>query len=70
MIKFRLKRILEKEGLSQNQFSKMCDVRPNTINNICKNNLKRLELSTLEKILKVLKKLGYGIEDVIEYFEE
>lgn len=70
MIKFKLKEILEKEGLSQNRFSKMCDVRPNTINNICNNNLKRLELCTLEKILKALKKMGYGIEDVIDFYEE
>lgn len=67
MIIFQLQEILDKEGLSQNQFAKLSGVRPNTINNICKNNLKRLELSTLEKILETLFDMGYSIEDVIKY---
>lgn len=67
MIIFQLQEILDKEGLSQNQFSKLSGVRPNTINSICKNNLKRLELSTLEKILETLCNIGYSLEDVIKY---
>lgn len=68
MITFNLKEILENEGLSQNQFSKMSDVRPNTINSICNNTLKRLEISTLEKILAALSDMGYSIEDVVKYY--
>lgn len=67
MIIFQLQEILDKEGLSQNQFSKLSGVRPNTINNICNNNLKRLELSTLEKILETLFNMGYSLEDIIKY---
>lgn len=67
MIIFNLDKILEKENMSQNQFSKISDVRPNTINNIYNNNLKRLELSTLDKILGTLNSMGYKIEDVIKY---
>jgi len=69
MIIFNLDKILEKENMSQNQFSKISDVRPNTINNIYNNNLKRLELSTLDKILSTLNSMGYTIEDVIKYKE-
>ncbi|OFS52254.1 hypothetical protein HMPREF2873_05250 [Staphylococcus sp. HMSC075H09] len=67
MIIFHLQEILNKEGLSQNQFSKLSGVRPNTVNNICKNNLKRLELSTLEKIMETLSDMGYSVEDIIKY---
>lgn len=67
MIIFNLDKILEKENMSQNQFSKISNVRPNTINNIYNNNLKRLELSTLNKILGTLNSMGYKIEDVIKY---
>lgn len=67
MIIFNLDKILEKENMSQNQFSKISDVRPNTINNIYNNNLKRLELSTLDKILGTLNSMGYKIEDVIKH---
>ncbi|MEC5340778.1 helix-turn-helix transcriptional regulator [Enterococcus casseliflavus] len=70
MILFMLKEILEKENMSQNQFSKISDVRPNTINNICNDNLKRLELSTFDKILKTLVSMGYEIEDIIQYKKE
>lgn len=67
MIIFHLQEILNKEGLSQNQFSNLSGVRPNTVNNICKNNLKRLELSTLEKIMETLSDMGYSVEDIIKY---
>lgn len=69
MIIFKLQEILDKEGLSQNKFSRMSYVRPNTINSICKNNTKRLEIDTLEKILKTLSDMGYCIEDVIKYYK-
>ncbi|AVQ34016.1 helix-turn-helix domain-containing protein [Staphylococcus muscae] len=67
MIFFNLHEILKKENMSQNKFSKISGVRPNTINNICNNNLKRFELATLEKIMAVLFPMGYKIEDVITY---
>lgn len=70
MIVFRLKNILDAEGISQNQFSKMSAVRPNTINNIYNNRIKRIELCTFEKILSTLTKLGYSIEDIIEYIDK
>lgn len=69
MISFRLHEILKKENMSQNQFSRISSVRPNTINSICNNNLKRLEVNTLDKILEALITLGYGIEDIIQYKE-
>lgn len=70
MIMFKLHEILKKENMSQNRFSKISYVRPNTINNIYNNNLKRLELNTFDKILKALNSMGYKVEDVIQYKEE
>ena len=69
MIKFKLDEILKIEKLSQNQFSKICDVRPNTINSICKNNIRRLEINTLEKVIKTLNKMGYKVDDLISFEE-
>ena len=67
MVFFQLNEILEEEGISQNEFSRISKVRPNTINDICNNKIKRLELCTLDKILSVLNTMGYGVNDFIEY---
>lgn len=67
MIKFNLKSILNEHNMSQHQFSKMSKVRPNTINNIYNNTLRRLEIDTLEKIMSVLNEMGYTISDFILY---
>lgn len=70
MIIFKLDEILKIENLSQNQFSKICDVRPNTINSICKNNIRRLEINTFEKIIRALNKMGYNVDDLISFLEK
>lgn len=66
MINFNLKEILDSNNISQNKFSKMTKVRPNTINNIYNNSIRRLELDTLEKIMIKLEELGYDISDLIK----
>lgn len=70
MLIFKLDVILNKERISQNQFARLSGIRPNTINNIVNNNIKRLEISTLEKILSVLLQLGYQMEDFMIYSKE
>lgn len=69
MIIFHLSDILKKEGLSQNQFARISDIRPNTINEMVNNKLKRLELETFAKLLIALKSLGYSVNDLIELKE-
>lgn len=69
MIIFHLSDILKKEGLSQNQFARISDIRPNTINEMVNNKLKRLELKTFAKLLIALKNLGYSVNDLIELKE-
>lgn len=63
MLTFQLNVILKKEGISQNEFSRLTNVRPNTINDIVNNQVKRLEIKTLNRILKTLYSMGYKIED-------
>jgi len=67
MINFKLSDILKKEKLSQTKFSKLCGVRPNTVNDICNNKIKRLELKTLDKILESLFIMGYTLNDFIDF---
>jgi len=51
MITFHLKEMLDTLNISQNKFSKISNVRLNTINDICRNNTKRIEISTLVNIM-------------------
>lgn len=66
MIIFHLADILRENKISQNQFARISDIRPNTINKIVNNKLKRLELETFTKLLVALKELGYSMDDLIE----
>lgn len=70
MITFRLGEILLRHRISQNQFAKISNVRPNTINDIVNGDIKRIEVQTLEKILAVLAEWGYTIDDLIKFSEE
>ena len=69
MIIFHLAEILRDNDISQNQFARMSNIRPNTINEIVNNTLKRLELDTFAKLLIALKQIGYSVDDIIEVKE-
>lgn len=69
MIIFHLAEILRDNNISQNQFARMSNIRPNTINEIVNNTLKRLELDTFAKLLIALKQIGYSVDDLIEVKE-
>jgi len=64
-----LKEILEKEGISQAELSKACDVSTTTINKICTKNLNggKISNTTKGKIVKGINKLGdtnYSIKEI------
>lgn len=70
MIKFQLDTILKANDISQNKFAKETGIRPNTINNIVNNKTKRIEVKTIDKIVKQINKWGYTVSDLITYEEE
>lgn len=70
MIFFVLHERLKELSISQNKFAKQSGLRPNTINDICNNYTKRIEVSTINKILIELNNIGpreYSIEDIMKY---
>lgn len=72
MIEFKLGEILQELNISQNKFAKQANVRPNTINSMCNNKTKRIEVETLNSILKILNTVGqknYTASDLILYVE-
>ncbi|PTL37412.1 helix-turn-helix domain-containing protein [Alkalicoccus saliphilus] len=73
MIKFNLHSLLKQHNYSQHEFSEISKVRPNTINDMCNNKTKRIELETLNKIMKglqIITKKEVSIEDLIRYEDE
>lgn len=70
MIVFKLGDILNQISMSQTHFAKLAEIRPNTVNDIVNNRTKRIELPTLEGILKVLYPYGFGINDLMEYIND
>lgn len=53
-IRFRLKEILNEKGLSERKLAEMTHIRPNTINDICRNQIQRLHVDVIEKICNAL----------------
>ncbi|MFS7205979.1 helix-turn-helix domain-containing protein [Carnobacterium divergens] len=73
MVFFVLNERLKELNISQTKFAKQTNVRPNTINDMCNNVTKRIEVTTINKILMGLNKLGdreYSITDIIKYENE
>lgn len=73
MIFFVLHERLKELSISQNKFAKQSQLRPNTINDICNNYTKRIEVSTINKILIELNNIGereYSIDDIMKYKNE
>ena len=70
MIVFKLGNILQHISMSQTHFAKLTDIRPNTINDIVNNRTKRIELSTLQRIMSVLYLYGFEINDLMEYIND
>lgn len=73
MIIFHLKKILLELKVSQTSFAKKANIRPNTINDMCNNQTKRIEIKTLTQVMLTLNSLSdncYEICDLMEFKEE
>ncbi|KIL40452.1 transcriptional regulator [Gordoniibacillus kamchatkensis] len=53
-IKVRLQEILDERGISQRQLALMVNMRPGTINALCRGTTDRIYISTLEDICRAL----------------
>jgi DNA-binding Xre family transcriptional regulator len=58
MIKFNLDEILKKHNISRTKFANIAKVRPNTINDMCNGNTRRIEIDTLNSIMRAINELG------------
>ncbi|MDA2771320.1 helix-turn-helix domain-containing protein [Bacillus cereus group sp. MYBK71-2] len=70
MIEFHLHKILEEFNISQSRFAKLACVRPNTINDMCKGQTKRIEIHTLINILNTINQLSnrsISLNDLMVY---
>lgn len=72
MIIFKLDKLLQEIGISRHKFAIYSGVRPNTINDMCKGITKRIEVDTLNSIIKALNELSnnpISIAELMEYRE-
>lgn len=72
MINFKLDTLLKQHKCSRTHFAHITKVRPNTISDMCNGKTKRLELDTLNSIMRALNQLSNKqvfIGDLIEYKE-
>jgi putative transcriptional regulator len=53
-IKVKLQEVLDERGISQRQLALMVNMRPGTINALCRGTTDRIYISTLEQICKAL----------------
>lgn len=70
MVYFKLNELLKQLNYTKHQFSQISGVRPNTINDMCNGNTKRLELETLTLILIALNKISenpINIGDLMDF---
>lgn len=71
---FKLEQVIDELGSSKNHLANVSDVRPDTIYSICNNTVKRINLSTLNKIMDGLNKISENkggpkihLHDIIDY---
>ncbi len=64
---FRLRELLEKQGISQSDFARRADLSFATVNRLCTNATSQVSLETLDKIIAALEADGVktGVEDLI-----
>jgi putative transcriptional regulator len=66
-VRFKLKEILLEKKMSQRELAFKTGLRPNTINQICSNEVTRIYLDTIETICK---SLNIGIQELLEIYDE
>lgn len=55
MVRFRVRRLLEKAGMSQGELSRASGVSLSTVNRIATNSTSRVDLDTLDRLSHALK---------------
>lgn len=73
MIAFNLDKILKQNNISRTKFSHLAKVRPNTVNDMCNGNTRRVELETLNNILNAVNEISnkpIDIADLITYTKD
>lgn len=58
-IKLRLQEVLNENKMSQNELAKKLNVSPSTINDMCKKDIKRVNIETLSKVAEM-----FEIDDI------
>ena len=54
MVRFRLRRLLEKAGISQGELSRRSGISLSTVNRIATNSTTRVDLETLDRLSEAL----------------
>ena len=67
MIKIKLSEQLGKKRMTRRELAQLIGVRPNTVGDIYNDNVKRLDITTLDKICTVLE---CDISDILEFVKE
>ncbi|MDM5291708.1 helix-turn-helix transcriptional regulator [Peribacillus simplex] len=73
MIRFNLDELLKKNKISRTKFAHLAKVRPNTINDMCNGNTRRIEVDTLNNIMRTINELDKGtvdLADLISYVKD
>ena len=67
MIKIKLSEQLGKKRMTRRELAQLIGVRPNTVGDMYNDNVKRLDIETLNKICTVL---DCDISDILEFVKE
>lgn len=69
-IKFTLAKTLHRYDIQQNRLAEESNTRPTTISQICRNDIKRVNVEMLDRIIPALERLTgakHSLEDVMIY---
>lgn len=67
MIKIKLCEIMGREKMTRKKLAELTGVRPNTIGDLYRENVRKIDLQALDKICEVFK---CDISDILEYIPE
>ena len=67
MIRIKLSELLGKKRMSRRELAQLIGVRPNTVGDMYNDNVKRLDITTLNKICTVLE---CDISDILEFTKD
>lgn len=72
-IKFTLDKTLHRYDIQQNRLAEESDTRPTTISQICRNDIKRVNVEMLNRIIPALERLTgakHSLEDIMIYVRD